>query len=406
MPVRTTLLSVAAGVLVGNLFATQLVVAQIAAGLDIPVAAAGLVPMLTMLGYAGGLVFALPLIDKFENRRLLLLTLVASVFALVMATLAPGKASLLTAAFLVGATSCGLQMIVVMAATLSSEAQRGQIIGTVMSGLMLGVLLSRPAGSLIAGALGWRAVYAISAVAVSILLVTLGRSLPVSHPLLPVSYLTSLASLLPLLTREPVLRRRAAYQALLMFSFNCFWIGVAWRLAQAPFHLGSRGIALFALAGAAGVLIAPVAGRAGDRGWTGPATLWAHLVVIAGLALAALTAFDSSPTIGPPLLALAAAAVLLSMGGVADQALGRRAVNMIRPEARGRVNGLFTGSFFIGGALGAAVAGPAWSIGGWMGVCAIAAAPAVLALALRLTEREGECPIAAVSQAASGLPVK
>ena len=406
MPVRTTLLSVAAGVLVANLFATQLVIAQIAADLNIPVASAGLVPTLTMLGYACSLVFVLPLIDKFENRRLLLVTLVTSVLALVMAALAPGKASLLTAAFLVGATSCGLQMIVVMAATLSSEAQRGQIIGTVMSGLMLGVLLSRPAGSLIAGALGWRAVYATSAVAVSLLLVTLARSLPVSHPLSPVSYLKSIASLLPLLTREPVLRRRAAYQALLMFSFNCFWIGVAWRLAQPPFQLGSRGIALFALAGAAGVLIAPVAGRAGDRGWTGAATLWAHLFVIAGLALAALTALYSSPTIGPPLLALAAAAVLLSMGGVADQALGRRAVNMIRPDARGRVNGLFTGSFFIGGALGAAVAGPAWSVGGWMGVCTIAAVPAVLALAIRLTELEGERPIPAVTQAASGLPVE
>ena len=391
MPVRTTLLSVAAGVLVTNLFATQLVIAQIAAGLDIPVASAGLVPMLTMLGYACGLVFVLPLIDMFENRRLLLVTLVASVLALVMAAVAPSKVSLLTAAFLVGATSCGLQMIVVMAATLSSEAQRGQVIGTVMSGLMLGVLLSRPAGSLIAGALGWRAVYATSAIAVAILMMLLARSLPAYRPQFPVGYFESLASLLPLLTREPILRRRATYQALLMFSFNCFWIGVAWRLAQAPFHLGSRGIALFALAGAGGVLIAPAAGRAGDRGLTRPATLWAHLVVIAGLALAALAARNSaSLTVGLSLLALAMSAVLLSIGGVADQALGRRAVNMIRPEARGRVNGLFTGSFFVGGALGAALAGPAWSIGGWMGVCVIAAIPAVLAFALRLTERDPE----------------
>ena len=231
--------------------------------------------MLTMFGYACGLVFVLPLIDKLENRRLMLVTLAASVLALAMAALAPGRVSLLTAAFLVGATSCGLQMIVVMAATLSSEAQRGRVIGGVMSGLMLGVLLSRPAGSLIAGALGWRAVYATSAIAVAILMLLLARSLPICRPQLPVGYFESLASLLPLVTREPVLRRRATYQALLMFSFTCFWTAVAWRLAQPPFNLGSSGIALFALAGAAGVIIAPAAGRAGDRGLTRPATLWA-----------------------------------------------------------------------------------------------------------------------------------
>ena len=136
------LFSAATGVLVSNLFSTQLVVAQIAAGLGIPMASAGLVPMLTMLGYARALVFVLPLMDKFENRRLMLVTLAASVLTLAMAALAPGKVALLTAAFLVGATSCGLQMIVVMAATMSSEAQRGQVLGSVMSGLMLGVLLS------------------------------------------------------------------------------------------------------------------------------------------------------------------------------------------------------------------------------------------------------------------------
>ena len=158
-------------------------------------------------------------------------------------------------------------------------------------------------------------------------------------------------------------------------------------------HLGSHGIALFALAGAAGVIIAPAAGRAGDRGLTRPATLWAHLAVIAGLALAALpTDASASLPVELSLLALVVAAVLVNLGGVADQALGRRAVNMIRPEARGRVNGLFTGSFFVGGALGAALAGPAWAAGGWMGVCAIAAVPAVLACALRLTESDCKRP--------------
>ena len=242
--------------------------------------------------------------------------------------------------------------------------------------------------------------YGTSAVAVTILMMLLARSLPVCRPRLPVGYLESLASLLPLVAREPLLRRRATYQALLMFSFNCFWTAVAWHLAESPFHLGSNGIALFALAGVGSAIIAPAAGRAGDRGLTRPVTLWAHLAVIAGLALAALSApVSSSLPVELSLLALAAAAVLLDVGGVADQALGRRAVNMIRPEARGRVNGLFTGSFFVGGALGAALAGPAWSAGGWLGVCAIAVVPAVLACALRLTEPDCRSPWRSVARA-------
>ncbi len=391
-PTRRLIFSIAAGAVVANLFASQPVVAEIGAALGMAPGASGSITTATMLGYAAGLVFLLPLVDRLENRRLLLTMLAASVLALIGAAWAPNPVALLVAGFLVGATSCSVQMLVVIAAALSGEAERGRIVGGVMSGLMLGILLSRPVGTLIAGAFGWRWVYGASALVVSALGLLLARGLRAHRPSRPLPYLRSLSSLWPLLSGEPVLRRRASYQALLMFSFSTFWTAVAWRLAQAPFGFGPAGVALFALAGAGGAIIAPASGRAGDRGLTDRATLQAHLAVIAGLALAALTAW-------PPLLAalpvwlttllLALAALLLDMGSVADQALGRRAVNMVRPEARGRINGLFTGCFFVGGALGAAATGPVWGAAGWLGVCALAMLPALMALALRLSEPRG-----------------
>jgi predicted MFS family arabinose efflux permease len=391
-PVLTLLLALSAGVAVVNLAASQPISAQIGHSLGSTPAAVGMISMLTFLGYAVGVVFLLPLIDKIENRRLILLTLIANVLALLGAASAPSEPFFLGAAFLVGATSCVAQMCVVTAALLSPESVRGRVVGSVMSGLMIGILLSRPLGSFIAGEVGWRAVYGLSAVAGCVLVLLHWRLLPGSTPAAPRPYLASLTALWPLLAYEPVLRRRVIYQSLLMVSFSAFWTAIAWRLAQPPFNLGTRGVALFSLAGVGGAIVAPVAGRAGDRGLTRAATLWAHLAVMAGILLAAAVAGDwgQGHLAGVPiwlqLVLLAFAAVVLDMGVVADQALGRRAINMIRPESRGSVNGLYSGMFFVGAALGAVLAGVLWFSAGWGGVCALALGAALLACVLRLRE--------------------
>jgi len=170
-----------------------------------------------------------------------------------------------------------------------------------------------------------------------------------------------------------------------MAAFSLFWTSVALRLAQPPFDLGQRGIALFALVGAGGAVVTPLFGRAGDRGWTRPATRAAHLLIIAALALAAWAGAGRE---GPVLhlILMGTSAVLLDVGVTGDQTLGRRAVNLLRPEARGRLNGLFVGLFFLGGAIGSALAGLAWSAGGWPAVCLTGMAIGVAALAADLTE--------------------
>jgi MFS family permease len=180
---------------------------------------------------------------------------------------------------------------------------------------------------------------------------------------------------------------------LLMAVFSLFWTAVSLRLAAAPFNLDQRGIALFALAAVGAVIVAPLAGRYADKGGTPRATSIAHITVIVGVALAAIGggAWSGWEPVTMPkmsLLMLVAAALLLGAGVTCDQIVGRYAINMIRPEARGRTNGLYTGLFFVGGSSGAALSGAAWSHSGWTGVCGFGLAAAIATPVLRrLMER-------------------
>lgn len=210
---------------------------------------------------------------------------------------------------------------------------------------------------------------------------------PNGGPLVSASYGALIGSLFQLLREEPVLRLRAFTAALMMASFSLFWTSVALRLAQPPFSLGQSGIAFFALVGAGGAAATSAFGRMGDRGWTRTATLVAHLIVLAAIALAAWVGEIRSGSSVALLILLGASAVMLDVGVTGDQTLGRRAVNLLKPEARGRINGLFVGIFFLGGALGSALAGTAWDFGGWIAVCAAAACFGLIALITGLAAR-------------------
>ncbi|WP_348642886.1 hypothetical protein [Mesorhizobium sp. B2-8-9] len=169
-----------------------------------------------------------------------------------------------------------------------------------------------------------------------------------------------------------------------MAAFSVFWTAVALRLSASPFDLGQKGIALFAFVGAGGAAVTPIFGRAGDRGFTRTATILCHLVLIAALGLAAWAGAAKAGA-WLPLILMGVSAVLLDFGVTGDQTLGRRAVNLLQPKAR-RINGLFVGIFFIGGAIGSLLAGIAWTWGGWNAVCAVGALFGVVALVVDWTE--------------------
>lgn len=376
-PVR--LFALATGVIVQGLYVAQPLVGDIAATLRLPAVLVSGVATLALLGYALGLFLLVPLCDLLESRRLVLGTLAINALALLAAALPLPAPAFLGASLLAGMSATAIQMLIPMAAAMTSEAQRGRVIGNITGGMMLGIMLARPLASLIGGWLGWRASYAALAIAVALLMLLLARAMPRLPPLQRVRYRTLLASLLHLWRAEPVLRRHAILVALCFGAFSAFWCLVALRLAAAPFDMGAGGIALFALAGVSGALSAPLAGRLGDAGKAGAASHAAHACVVVAMLLAWFGGrLPATPGLG--LVALVVAAVLLDAGTIGALTLGRREVNLLRPEARGRINGLYTGVFFLGGAAGSALAGLAWARAGWAGVCWLGLALGLAAL--------------------------
>jgi predicted MFS family arabinose efflux permease len=388
-PVPVRLFALATGVIVVGLYLPQPLVGLIGASLALSPAAAGLVSTLILAGYATGLFLLVPLCDLVENRRLILATLATNAAALAVAACPIAPAGFLAVSFVVGLTTCSIQMLVPLAAAMTAEEQRGRVIGNIMSGLLLGAMLSRPLASLVAERFGWRMAYALLAAAIALLGGLLAFRLPRRQPPKATTYRVLVGSMATLWREEPILRRRALSAASSFAAFNAFWSLIALPLAAPPFGFGAVGIAVFALASVSGAISAPIAGRLGDAGKTRTAMRIAHLVLIVAMLLAGVA---GSPW-GASLLsrtalitAMGIAAILLDAGTIADQALGRHAVNLLRAEARGRINGLYTGVFFIGGAIGSAVAGMAWAWAGWIGVCAVGTLSGLAALALDLRD--------------------
>ncbi|WP_266158272.1 MFS transporter [Dyella silvatica] len=380
----TALFAFAVCVIIINLTAAQPLTGPVSRSLHLPVSLSGLVAMLPQLGYAVGMLFLVPLADLLENRRLTVTTLACCALMLALAASAATAPWFLLAVCLAGATSCAIQILVPLAAAMAHPDRRGSAVGNVMSGVMLGILLSRPFASLIEGAFGWRAFYGVLAALDALLALALWRWLPLRHPGSGETYRGLIASLGTLWRREKVLRRYAYSAAVVMAGFSAFWTGIGLRLVQAPFSLDSHGMALFALAGVAGTIVAPLAGKIGDRGHSATAMPVAHLLLLIGVLLAgsAGAGWFGMPIAEHPQLALGLlviAAILLDAGAVGDQTLGRRAINMLDPNARSRLNGLFVGVFFVGGGIGAVAAGTAWAIAGWGGVCALCLALCALA---------------------------
>ena len=372
----TLFFAAAVGVIVVNLTAAQPLTGPVSQALNLPPGLAGLIAMLPQLGYAAGLLLLVPLCDLLENRRLIFRTLICCAAFLGVAAIARSGWLFLVSVSLAGATSSVIQMLVPMAAAMAPESRRGRAVGNVMSGLMVGILLSRPLASVIAGSFGWRAFFGIEACADALLAAILHAQLPVRRPLATARYSELLRSLWTLLRTEPVLQRRSTLAALELGAFSAFWTAVALLLAQAPFSLGMRGIAVFALAGATGAIVTPLAGHLGDRGAERATQTAAHLLMIAavlvlGVAGAGWGGFTPAAHPAFALGLLVAGAAALDAGVIADQTLGRRAINLINPAMRGRLNALFVGIFFVGGAVGAALSGAAWAWAGWHGVCLV-----------------------------------
>ncbi|WP_229506392.1 MFS transporter [Massilia sp. BJB1822] len=376
------LLATACGLIVASLYYAQTLVGPISAATGLSPQAAGLIVTLTQAGYALGLLFIVPLGDLVENRRLVFIALLAAAAALALAAASHSGALFLAASLGIGLGSVAAQVLVPFAAHLAHEATRGATVGKVVSGLLLGIMLARPAASLIADHGSWRLVFGIAAVLVAGLAFLLRAVLPQRVPSSALPYGRLIGSLWHLLRDTPVLRRRAAYHAGLFGAFSLFWTVAPLMLADAPFHLSQSGIALFAIVGMAGAVASPIAGRLADAGHTLHATAAALLLGVASFALPLLAPASRTAS----LALLVAASIALDMAVAANLVLGQRAIFNLGAEVRSRLNGLYFALFFSGGAFGSAAGGWMLATHGWRAALLTGMALPALALLYWISE--------------------
>ncbi|BET56345.1 MULTISPECIES: MFS transporter [Bacillus] len=382
-PSLTLLLATACGIIVANLYYAQPLVGLISKAIGLSPGSAGLIVTLTQIGYVAGLLFLVPLGDIIENKKLVVASLLLSAAALTLTAFVKHGTLFLAAAFFVGLGSIAAQVLVPFASYLASDAARGRVVGNVMSGLLLGIMLSRPISSLVADIWGWNAIFALSAVVSVILAIVLSKVLPARKPTANTNYTALLGSMWKLLRTTPVLRRRAIYHAFVFGAFSLFWTTVPLLLSGPDFHFSQKAIALYALVGIAGAVAAPIGGRLADRGLTRLATGIALGVVVVSLLLPLM--IQSSSPVG--ITVLVAAAILLDMGVSANLVLSQRAIFSLAPEIRSRLNGLFMAIFFLGGAIGSSIGGWAYASGGWSTALWIGIAFPVIALLYFITEK-------------------
>ncbi|MCD2512036.1 MFS transporter [Comamonas endophytica] len=377
----TLLMASGAGLAVASLYYSQPMLGVLGGEIGASTQAVGLLPTLTQLGYASGLLFLAPLGDRHDRRSIILGKSIVLCLALLLAASAPSLGVLLAASLVIGLAATLAQDIVPAAATLAPDSQRGKVVGMVMTGLLLGILLSRVVSGFVAEQWGWRVMFAGAAASIALLGLTAWRRLPRFAATTQLPYVALLGSLATLWRQHPALRRATVAQALLAVGFSGFWSTLAVLLHGAPFHLGAAAAGAFGLAGAAGALVAPVAGRLADRRGPVLVTRVGTGLVAASFAAMALMAFLPP---GAQLWLLVACAIGFDLGLQAALIAHQTIVYGLDAGARGRINAvLFTG-MFIGMALGSAAAALLFARWGWMGVTALATASALAAFALRM----------------------
>ena len=375
----TLLLAFSCGLIVANIYYAQPLIGPISADLGLNPQLAGLLVTMSQIGYGAGLLLVVPLGDLIENRKLVITTIIVGAAALTCASLATSPATFLFSALLIGFGSVAVQILIPYAGHMAPEAIRGRTVGNVTTGLMLGIMLARPVASFVAAHASWHVIYAASAAAMVALAVVLRLTLPPRTPQARLSYGQLLGSMVELYRDTPALRRRALYQAALFSCFSVFWTTSPLLLAGPDFRMSQTGIALFALAGVAGAIMAPIAGRIADRGWTRPATM---LLCAIGFALTLVF----QPGSNWSLTMLVVAAIAIDCGAQLSLILGYRVLFVLGAAQRSRLNGLYMTTFFVAGAAGSGIGAFAYAHGGWTLAAALGTALPLAALAYLFSE--------------------
>jgi len=378
---RVTILifAVATGCFAGNMYLAQPLIELIGDDLGITTARLGTIVMLAQVGFALGMFFIGPVADVSENKRLILVSTAFVATGMLAIALANGPLMFLIASFCVGLAAIGTQIIVPLAANLASEEKRGAQIGTIMAGLLTGIMLARPLSSFLASLWGWRAPFFFMAAVMTCIGILLAIYTPRFKPTSQQSYGSLIKTMVALPFRSDALRRRSIYQAIAFGVFNMFWTSSSLVLTDS-FGLNYQEIALFALAGAGGALAAPHAGKLADKGHTRVSTGVAlSLLIVCMLLSIQLVAFRY-------LLVFAAVAVILDAAVQANQVLGQATIYARLPDSRARANAFYMTSLFVGAGTGSLIAPICYDAGGWPMVAMVATGFLIVAILYWATE--------------------
>ncbi len=383
------LMATATGLAVASNYYAQPLLHSIAQQFGLSTASAGTIVIAAQLSYGAGLLLLAPLGDLFEQRRLIVTMVLIATAGLVISACAPSLPWLLLGTALTGLFSVVAQVLVPMAAALSAPEQHGRAVGTLMSGLLLGILLARTAAGFMAELGGWRSIYVLAAVLMAISALALYRSLPQHHSHAGLKYPALIGSVFRLFVEEPVLRLRSLLGLLAFSLFALFWTPLAFLLSNAPYHYSDAVIGLFGLAGAIGALAANWAGRLADRG-KGPLGTTVGLVAL-------LLSWVPLGFAQQSLVALLVGVLLLDLAVQLVHVSNQNAVIVLRPEARTRLNAGYITCYFIGGALGSLLGTQLFEVHGWDGIVVAGLVIGALALVVwGLAERKrGKLVVAA-----------
>ncbi|QEM92096.1 MFS transporter [Kosakonia radicincitans] len=375
-------LALGAGFSVASIYYSQPLLPLMGSDLHLTVNGMGLVPTLTQAGYALGILFLLPLGDRHDRRRLILIKSVALAILLLACSLTSNLPSLLLVSLMLGMAATMAQDIVPAAAILAPAGKQGKMVGTVMTGLLLGILLSRTVSGFVGAAFGWRVMYQLAAVSIALIGVLMWSVLPRFATHSTLSYPALMKSMAHLWQRYPALRRAAFAQGFLSIAFSAFWSTLAVMLLE-KYQLGSAIAGTFGIAGAAGALAAPLAGGLADKVGAEKVTqLGAGLVTLSFALMFLLPAL-------PPhaqLILIALSAVGFDLGLQSSLVAHQNLVYGLEPQARGRLNALLFTGVFIGMAVGSALGSKLYSVASWQGVVVLATLSGFIALVIRLVD--------------------
>lgn len=371
------IMALCTGLIVANIYYSQPLLVLMSEEFKVSESNAGQVTFFTQVGYALGLLFCVPLGDKLERKRQIVVMTLAAVVALVAAAKSVNITMLKVTGLMIGFTSVVPQLILPLAANLSDPASRGKVIGTIMSGLLVGILLSRTLSGVVGHHFGWRAMFWIAAAISALLAVIMITSFPSSKPNFQGSYGDLMKSLLTLAKEQPVLREASAINACCFAMFGMFWTTVVFLLSDAPFKYTSEQIGLMGLAAAAGALGAPLVGRIADKKNPRIAIGYGIIFLLFGYFLFYI--FKAN------IIGIIIGIIAIDLGLQGIHVSNQTRIYTLLPEARNRLNTVFMTTSFIGTSLGSGIGLWVWSFAQWNGVCVAGTALILIALIIYLS---------------------